>query len=626
MVPILDKITHPSVLRDLREDELVRLAEELRELTIDVVSRTGGHLGASLGVVELTIALHRVFNTPKDLLIWDVGHQSYPHKILTGRRHQMSSLRQRGGLSGFTNREESPFDPFGTGHSSTSISAALGFAIANKLDGGDRWSIAVIGDGAMSAGMAFEALNNAGQYKNDLDLLVVLNDNEMSISRNVGAMSAYLSRILSGPVYTRLKGGTGKVLGAISLPLLDAARRAEEHMKGMLIPGTLFEELGMKYFGPIDGHDFRQLLPTLKNIRELNGPLLLHVVTKKGKGFPPAEVNPCTYHGVSPFDRTKGVLATNGNKPTYTQVFSDTLIGLAKKNPKICAITAAMPEGTGLSGFLEYFPDRFFDVGIAEQHAVTFAAGLACDGYIPVVAIYSTFMQRAFDQAAHDVVLQKLPVIFALDRAGIVGEDGPTHAGIYDLTFLRALPDLVIMAPADDNQLRHMLFTAIHLGKPVVIRYPRGTALSLDPPQTPTAIPIGSGRILHEGHEGDQVSILAVGSMVHPAFLAAQKLQNEGIRVGVYDLRFIKPLDADLIRRAVATAPIVLTVEENTVCGGFGAAVLEFLAADGLLERGIKIRNLGVPDRITPHGAPNLLRNELKLDTDGIIETIRALM
>ncbi|MEO5329615.1 MAG: 1-deoxy-D-xylulose-5-phosphate synthase [Magnetococcus sp. THC-1_WYH] len=623
MVPILDKITHPSVLRDLREDELVRLAEELRELTIDVVSRTGGHLGASLGVVELTIALHRVFNTPKDLLIWDVGHQSYPHKILTGRRHQMSTLRQRGGLAGFTNRTESPFDPFGTGHSSTSISAALGFAIANKLDGGDRWSIAVIGDGAMSAGMAFEALNNAGQYKNDLDLLVVLNDNEMSISRNVGAMSAYLNRILSGPVYTRLKGGTGKVLGAISLPLLDAARRAEEHMKGMLIPGTLFEELGMKYFGPIDGHDFRQLLPTLKNIRELNGPLLLHVVTKKGKGFPPAEVNPCTYHGVSPFDRTKGVLATNGTKPTYTQVFSDTLIGLAKENPKICAITAAMPEGTGLSGFHEHFPDRFFDVGIAEQHAVTFAAGLACDGYIPVVAIYSTFMQRAFDQVAHDVVLQKLPVIFALDRAGIVGEDGPTHAGIYDLTFLRALPDLVIMAPADDNQLRHMLFTAIHLGKPVVIRYPRGTALSLEPPQTPTAIPIGSGRVLYEG---DQVSILAVGSMVHPAFLAAQKLQNEGIRVGVYDLRFIKPLDAELIRRAVATAPIVLMVEENTVCGGFGAAVLEFLAADGLLDRGIKIRTLGIPDRITHHGAPNLLRNELKLDADGIIETIRALM
>ncbi|HIJ83139.1 MAG: 1-deoxy-D-xylulose-5-phosphate synthase [Magnetococcales bacterium] len=623
MYPILKKIDTPSALRDLTQDELIRLAEEVREFTIDCVSRTGGHLGASLGVVELTIALHRVFNTPKDRLIWDVGHQSYPHKILTGRREQMSSLRQRGGLSGFTHRGESPYDPFGTGHSSTSISAALGFAIANRLSGGDRWAIAVIGDGAMSAGMAFEALNNAGQYKNELDLLVVLNDNEMSISRNVGALSAYLSRILSGPVYTRLKGGTGKVLGAISLPLLDAARRAEEHMKGMLIPGTLFEELGMKYFGPINGHDFRQLLPTLKNIRDLKGPLLLHVVTRKGKGFPPAEVNPCTYHGVSPFDRSKGVLPSNGVKPTYTQVFSETLIQLAKANPKICAITAAMPEGTGLSAFHEQFPHRFFDVGIAEQHAVTFAAGLACEGYVPVVAIYSSFMQRAFDQTAHDVVLQQLPVVFALDRAGIVGEDGPTHAGFYDLTFLRSLPNLVIMAPADENQLRHMLLTAVNLGKPVAIRYPRGAALNLDPPQEPEEIVIGSGRILCEG---DQVSILAVGAVVFPSLQAAEKLRAEGIRVGVYDLRFVKPLDELLIRRAVASAPIVLTVEENTVCGGAGAAILEFLAADGALDRGLKIRNLGVPDRIIPHGPTTLLRNELKLDTDGIMGVVRNLL
>ncbi|MBF0631787.1 MAG: 1-deoxy-D-xylulose-5-phosphate synthase [Magnetococcales bacterium] len=623
MVSILDKITTTASLRDLREDELVRLAEELREFTIDIVSRTGGHLGASLGVVELTIALHRVFNTPKDVLIWDVGHQSYPHKILTGRRNLMTTLRQRGGLSGFTNRSESPYDPFGTGHSSTSISAAMGFALANKLAGGNRWSIAVIGDGAMSAGMAFEALNNAGQYKNELNLLVVLNDNEMSISRNVGALSAYFNRILSGPVYTRLKGGTGKVLGAISLPLLDAARRAEEHMKGMLIPGTLFEELGIKYFGPIDGHDFRQLLPTLKNIRELSGPLLLHVVTRKGKGFPPAEVNPCTYHGVSPFDRSKGVLPANGGKPTYTQIFSDTLIQLAEHNPKICAITAAMPEGTGLSAFHERFPNRFFDVGIAEQHAVTFAAGLACDGYVPVVAIYSTFMQRAFDQLAHDVVLQKLPVVFALDRAGVVGEDGPTHAGYYDLTFLRSLPGLVIMSPADDNQLRHMLFTAVTLGGPVAIRYPRGTALHLEPPQIPEAIAIGSGRILCEG---DQVAVLAVGNVVHPAFQAAERLRSQGIRVGVYDLRFIKPLDEHLIRQTVAKAPIVLTVEENSVCGGVGAAVLEFLAAEGVLERGLKVRNLGIPDRIIPHGAPNLLRHELKLDSEGIEQVIRDLL
>ncbi|MBF0421422.1 MAG: 1-deoxy-D-xylulose-5-phosphate synthase [Magnetococcales bacterium] len=620
MHSILEKIDNPAALRALREDELVRLAEELREFTIDTVSRTGGHLGASLGVVELTIALHRVFNTPKDLLIWDVGHQSYPHKILTGRRKQMATLRQRGGLSGFTNRSESPYDPFGTGHSSTSISAALGFAIANKLSGGDRWAIAVIGDGAMSAGMAFEALNNAGRYKNDLDLLVVLNDNEMSISKNVGALSSYLNRILSGPVYTRLKGGTSRVLGAISLPLLDAARRAEEHMKGMLIPGTLFEELGMKYFGPIDGHDFRQLLPTLKNIRELNGPLLLHVVTRKGKGFHPAETNPCTYHGVAPFDRAKGVLPANGVKPTYTQVFSETLIHLAEKNPKICAITAAMPEGTGLNAFHERFPSRFFDVGIAEQHAVTFAAGLACEGYIPVVAIYSTFLQRAYDQVAHDVVLQKLPVVFALDRAGIVGEDGPTHGGLYDLTYLRALPELVIMAPADENQLRHMLLTAVMLGGPAAIRYPRGAALNLEAPQEPKAIPVGTGRVLCQG---DQASVVAVGTMVQPALMAAKILLQEGIRVGVYDLRFLKPLDVSMLRQAAA-APLLLTVEENTVRGGAGAAVLEFLAADGALDRGIKVRNLGVPDAIIPHGASQPLRHEFHLDGEGIAAAIRA--
>lgn len=623
MSSILHKINNPAALRELREDELVRLAEELRELTIDVVSRTGGHLGASLGVVELTIALHRMFNTPKDHLIWDVGHQSYPHKILTGRRQQMTTLRQRGGLSGFTNRFESPYDPFGTGHSSTSISAALGFAIANKLSGGDRWTIAVIGDGAMSAGMAFEALNNAGQYKNDLDLLVVLNDNEMSISKNVGALSSYLSRILSGPVYTRFKGGTSKVLGAISLPLLDAARRAEEHMKGMLIPGTLFEELGMKYFGPIDGHDFRQLLPTLKNIRELNGPLILHVVTKKGKGFHPAETNPCTYHGVSPFDRTKGILPANGVKPTYTQVFSETLIKLADSNPKICAITAAMPEGTGLSTFHERFPLRFFDVGIAEQHAVTFAAGLACEGYIPVVAIYSTFLQRAFDQVAHDVVLQKLPVVFALDRGGIVGEDGPTHAGFYDLTYLRALPGLVLMAPADENQLRHLLLTAVSLGGPVAIRYPRGAAPNMEPPETPELVPIGTGRVLCTG---GQVSVVAVGATVYPAVQAAATLAKEGIRVGVYDLRFIKPLDETMLRQAASSAPILLTIEENTVCGGAGSAVLEFLAVDGALDRGLKVRNLGVPDTIVPHGSQQQLRRELNLDHDGIVAAIRRLL
>ncbi|MBF0446354.1 MAG: 1-deoxy-D-xylulose-5-phosphate synthase, partial [Magnetococcales bacterium] len=467
MKSLLKKIDSPFALRRLKEDELPRLSEQVRELTIDSVSKTGGHLGASLGVVELTVALHYTFETPEDILIWDVGHQSYPHKILTGRQDEMCTLRQEGGLSGFTKRSESSYDPFGAGHSSTSISAALGFAIANRNLKEDRWAVAVIGDGAMSAGMAFEALNNAGSFDSDLKLLVILNDNEMSISPNVGALSASLSRMLSGQVYTRLKDGTGKMLGKISMPLLDAARKAEEHVKGMLIPGTFFEELGFDYFGPVDGHDFNQLLPTLNNIKQLDGPVLLHVVTKKGKGFAPAEANPCTYHGVSPFDRNKGVLPTNGKKATYTHVFSDTLIELAQNNNKIMAITAAMPEGTGLNEFQKRFPDRFFDVGIAEQHAVTFAAGLACNGHIPVVAIYSTFLQRAFDQVAHDVVLQDLPVIFALDRAGLVGADGATHAGVLDLTFLRSLPGLVIMTPADENELRHMLATAVELGKPV---------------------------------------------------------------------------------------------------------------------------------------------------------------
>ncbi|MBF0446778.1 MAG: 1-deoxy-D-xylulose-5-phosphate synthase [Magnetococcales bacterium] len=622
MKPLLEKIDDPSDLRKMREEDLPSLANQVREFTIDSVAKTGGHLGASLGVVELTIALHYTFRTPDDTLVWDVGHQSYPHKILTGRRDRMHTIRQDGGLSGFTKRSESQYDPFGAGHSSTSISAALGFAIANRNLGNNRWSIAVIGDGAMSAGMAFEALNNAGSFGSDLKLLVILNDNEMSISPNVGALSAYLSRIMSGPVYTRLKGETGKVLGRISMPLLDAARKAEEHMKGMLIPGTLFEELGFDYFGPVDGHDFNRLLPTLSNIRQLSGPIILHVVTKKGKGFPPAEANPCTYHGVSPFDRNTGVLPANGKKPSYTSVFSDTLIELAQNNPKIMAITAAMPEGTGLSAFQKRFPDRFFDVGIAEQHAVTFAGGLACNGQIPVVAIYSTFFQRAFDQAAHDVVLQKLPVVFALDRAGLVGADGATHAGVLDLTFLRALPGLVIMAPSDENELRHMLATAVELGRPVAIRYPRGNALDL-PPETPTPLPLGQGRTLKEGH---QVSLVGVGAPIHEALEAAWILEDEEISVGVYDMRYVKPLDEQLLRTAAKSAPLIFTLEENTVCGGFGAAALEFFARDGLLDRGLKIRNLGIPDRNIAHGSQSNLRAELGLDRHGIAATIRKMM
>ncbi|MBF0340263.1 MAG: 1-deoxy-D-xylulose-5-phosphate synthase [Magnetococcales bacterium] len=621
MHSLLRTIQEPSQLRALPESSLRQLADELRDFTIDTVSRTGGHLGASLGVVELTIALHYIFETPDDRLIWDVGHQSYPHKILTGRRERMSTLRQRHGLSGFTNRGESPYDPFGAGHSSTSISAALGMAMASRHLGIKRRSIAVIGDGAMTAGMVFEALNNAGDYQKQVNLVVILNDNEMSISANVGAFSAYLSRIMSGPMYTRFKGGTGRVLGRISPPLLDAARKAEEHVKGMLTPGTLFEELGFDYFGPIDGHDFNQLLPTLRNVRQLPGPILVHVVTKKGKGFSPAENNPCTYHGVNPFDRRKGVMPAKDVSPSYTQVFAESLVELGRKDPRIMAITAAMPEGTGLSEFNERFPDRFFDVGIAEQHAVTFAAGLACEGYIPVVAIYSTFLQRAYDQLIHDVVLQKLPVVFALDRAGLVGADGPTHAGAYDLTFLRAIPDLVIMAPADENELRHMLATAVSLGKPVALRYPRGSALNL-PPETMKVLPVGVGRTLREGTD---VALLAVGQPVHVALQAALRLEKEGISVGVFDARFVKPLDGQLIRQA-ARAKALITLEENTTLGGFGAAVLEFLAEDGILDRGLVIRVWGLPDRFIPHGTQTELRAELELDADGLVGRIKKLL
>ncbi|MBF0610802.1 MAG: 1-deoxy-D-xylulose-5-phosphate synthase [Magnetococcales bacterium] len=620
MSSLLESINDPAAIRRLPEAELIRLAEEVRQCTIDTVSQTGGHLGASLGVVELTIALHHVFNTPHDRLIWDVGHQSYPHKIITGRRQKMATLRQRDGISGFTRREESPYDPFGAGHSSTSISAGLGMALASRQQGQRRKVIAVIGDGALTAGMAFEALNNAGQHAL-CDLIVVLNDNEMSISPNVGAISAYLSRILSGRFYTRLRGGTERVLSRISEPLKEAARKAEEHMKGFLTPGTLFEELGFTYFGPIDGHDFGQLLPTLNNIKELNGPILLHVVTKKGKGFPPAEANPCTYHGVAPFDRDTGVLPTNGGKPSYTQVFADTLVELAMANPRIAAITAAMPEGTGLNHFQSRFPSRFFDVGIAEQHAVTFAAGMACEGLIPVVAIYSTFLQRAYDQIIHDVALQNLPVIFALDRAGLVGADGPTHAGAFDISFLRTVPNLVFMAPADENELRHMLATAVTLEKPVAIRYPRGSVVGL-PPEAMKPIPVGVGRRLKSGQHA---AIASVGHLTHHALQAASLLEKQGISVAVYDFRYIKPLDENLLREA-ASLPLLVTLEENNVAGGFGSAVLESLAKDGRLDRGLRVRQLGLPDQFIHQGTQNELRQELGLHPEGIAQTLQQLL
>ncbi|MBF0621135.1 MAG: 1-deoxy-D-xylulose-5-phosphate synthase [Magnetococcales bacterium] len=618
MSAILSTINDPLDLRALPESALPGLAEEIRDYTIDVVSKTGGHLGAGLGVIELTIALHYVFNTPEDRLIWDVGHQTYPHKILTGRRDQMPTLRQYGGLSGFTKRDESPYDPFGTGHSSTSISAALGMAVAASHFNKKCKAIAVIGDGAMSAGMAFEALNNAGQM--DDDLVVVLNDNEMSISPNVGALSAYLSRILSGRFYTRLRDGTGKVLGKISEPLRTAAMKAEEHMKGMITPGTLFEELGFNYLGPIDGHDFGQLLPTLRNIKKLSGPVMLHVVTKKGRGFEPAEINPCTYHGVPPFDRKTGTIPSNGSTPSYTKIFSETLIDLAVNNPRIVAITAAMPEGTGLSNFQERFPTRFFDVGIAEQHAVTFAAGLACEGLTPVVAIYSTFMQRGFDQLVHDVVLQQLPVIFALDRAGLVGADGATHAGVFDLSFLRCIPGLTIMAPSDENELRRMLATAVEMNKPCVIRFPRGCGMNLKPePALP--IPIASSRLLKEGTDA---VIVAAGSPVHSAVEAANRLEKQGLSVAVYDARFVKPLGRFL--RKAAEFPILVTLEENAIQGGFGSAVLEYLSREGLLDSGLTIRNWGIPDRFITHGSQSELRAELEIDVDGLVKNLDELI
>ncbi|MEO5366545.1 MAG: 1-deoxy-D-xylulose-5-phosphate synthase [Magnetococcus sp. WYHC-3] len=616
--PLLERINSPQDLRALPESRLPELAEEIRRFTVASVARTGGHLGASLGVVELTIALHYVFNTPEDRLIWDVGHQSYPHKILTGRRELMASLRQRHGLSGFTKRDESPFDPFGAGHSSTSISAALGMALAARLQGRQQKHIAVIGDGALTAGMAFEALNNAGHHR-DCDLIVVLNDNEMSISPNVGAMSAYLSRLLSGGFYTSLKGRTERVLKRISPPLRDLAKRAEEHFKGMIIPGTLFEELGFTYFGPIDGHDLDSLLPTLRNINELNGPMLLHVVTRKGRGFEPAEANPCTYHGVPPFDPDTGAIPEDNGVPSYTKVFAETLVDLARDNPHLVAITAAMPEGTGLSLFQEHFPARFHDVGIAEQHAVTCAAGMACEGLLPVVAIYSTFLQRAYDQIVHDVCLQNLPVVFAVDRAGLVGADGPTHAGAYDLSFLRSIPNLTLMAPSDENELRHMLATAVQLGRPVAVRYPRGSALGL-PREKPKIIPSAVGRLLHEGRD---VALLAVGTLVRDALEAAQLLANEGISVAVYDARWVKPLDRSMVRRA-AGFPALATLEENSTQGGFGAAVLEMLAEEGLTAPR-RMALWGLPDRFIPHGTQKELRAELLLDAQGLAQRLRQL-
>ncbi|MFO1320063.1 MAG: 1-deoxy-D-xylulose-5-phosphate synthase [Burkholderiales bacterium] len=608
--PLLDTIADPADLRRLDRRRLPQLANELRSFIVESVSKTGGHLSSNLGTIELAIALHYVFETPDDRIVWDVGHQTYAHKILTGRRDGMAKLRQLGGLAGFPRREESAYDTFGTAHSSTSISAALGMAVAAKLTKHDRRSVAVIGDGAMTAGMAFEALNNAGAM--DANLLVVLNDNDMSISENVGALNNYLARLLSGSLYTAARKAGGRMLKVMP-PALELARRAEEHVKGMVTPGTLFEEFGFNYIGPIDGHDLDVLVSTLKNIRRLDGPQFLHVITRKGKGMDAAEADPILYHGVSKFDPHVGIVAKGGGKPAYTQVFGDWLCDMAAADPRLVGITPAMREGSGLVRFSQIYPDRYYDVGIAEQHAVTFAAGLACEGLKPVVAIYSTFLQRGYDQLIHDVCIQNLPVVFALDRGGLVGADGPTHHGSFDLSYLRCLPNMVVMTPSDEDECRQMLYTAFTLDVPTAVRYPRGSGPGVPTRATMTALPVGKGEIRRRGQ---RVAILAFGSMLAPALAAAEILDAT-----VANMRFVKPLDAALVAELAASHDLIVTVEENAVQGGAGSAVMEALAAARLSR---EVLALGLPDRFVEHGDHGLLLKQCGLDADGIAASVRA--
>lgn len=597
--PLLDRVNVPADLRKLEESELRQLADELRLELIDAVSKTGGHLGAGLGVVELTTAIHYVFNTPDDRLIWDVGHQCYPHKILTGRRDRIRTLRQGGGLSGFTKRSESEYDPFGAAHSSTSISSGLGFQVASDLKGEKRNVICVIGDGAMSAGMAYEALNNAGSM--DARLIVILNDNDMSIAPPVGAMSAYLSRLISSKQYRSLRHLGGLIAQKFPKPVEQAAKRAEEYARGMVTGGTLFEEFGFYYVGPIDGHNLEHLLPILKNVRddEENGPILIHCVTQKGKGYEPAEQSDDKYHGVSKFDVITGAQDKGpSNAPAYTKVFAESLIKEAENDDRICAITAAMPSGTGLNLFGDRFPERTFDVGIAEQHGVTFAAGLAAEGMRPFAAIYSTFLQRAYDQVVHDVAIQKLPVRFAIDRAGAVGADGTTHFGSYDIAYLGNLPDFVIMAPSDEAELVHAVSTAVQIDdRPSAFRYPRGEGIGTEMPERGVPFEIGKGRIVREG---TTVAILSLGTRLQEALKAADELGTYGLSTTVADARFAKPLDEDMIRRLAAEHEVLITVEEGSV-GGFSSFVLHFLAGEGLLDSGLKVRPMCLPDFFIDH-------------------------
>jgi len=612
MYPLLQRINSPAELRLLDKSELRDLARELRDFLLHSVAQTGGHLSSNLGTVELTIALHYIFATPEDRIVWDVGHQTYAHKILTGRREAMARLRQWEGPSGFPRRDESQYDTFGTAHSSTSISAALGMAEAAKLKGEERHVVAVIGDGAMSAGMAFEALNNA----QGANLLVILNDNEMSISEPVGAFNNYLAKILSGRLYNTVRRGGKEVLAKLP-PVHDLARRWEEHMKGMVLPGTLFEEFGFNYIGPIDGHDLDTLTRTLANVRVLPGPQFLHVITKKGFGYPKAEEDPILYHGVTKFDPAVGLTPKASTKPTYTQVFGDWLCDMAARDERVIGITPAMREGSGLVRFSQEFPTRYFDVGIAEQHAVTFAAGLACEGMRPVVAIYSTFLQRAYDQVVHDVALQNLPVVFAIDRAGVVGADGATHIGAYDISYLRCLPTMTVMTPSDENECRQMLYTATTLGTPAAVRYPRGAGPGVSVDAAMRAIPVGKGEIRREGkRRTHRIAILAFGPTLHPALAAAEELDAT-----VANMRFVKPLDVELAIRLARDHDALVTVEENVVAGGAGSAVAEALAAAGAT---VPILHLGLPDRTIDHGDPAYLLAHVGLDAKGIAGSIQA--
>ena len=617
--PLLDTVSTPEDLRKLRPEELRQLADELRAETISAVGTTGGHLGSGLGVVELTTAIHYVFDTPEDRLIWDVGHQCYPHKILTGRRDRIRTLRQGGGLSGFTKRSESEYDPFGAAHSSTSISAALGFAIANKLAGRPGKAIAVIGDGAMSAGMAYEAMNNAEAAGNRL--VVILNDNDMSIAPPVGGLSAYLARMVSSSEYLGLRSLAKRITAKVSRRVHNAAQKAEEFTRGMVTGGTLFEELGFYYVGPIDGHNLDHLIPVLENVRDSErGPILVHVVTKKGKGYGPAEAAADKYHGVQKFDVITGAQAkAPPGPPAYQNVFADQLIKEAQRDPTIVAITAAMPSGTGLDRFAKAHPDRTFDVGIAEQHAVTFAAGLAAQGMRPFCAIYSTFLQRAYDQVVHDVAIQNLAVRFAIDRAGLVGADGATHAGSFDVTYLTTLPNFVVMAAADEAELVHMTHTAsLHDSGPIAVRYPRGNGVGVELPETPQRLEIGKGRIVREGKT---VAILSLGTRLQEALKAADALDAKGLSTTVADLRFAKPLDEELIRRLLTTHEVAVTIEEGAI-GGLGAHVLTMASDTGLIDAGLKLRTMRLPDLFQDQDKPEAQYAQAGLDADAIVETV----